>query len=64
GLTILSRLSVQRELEAGHLIWVEMGGFHLERPMMLLTARRKPSELLRRFVAAAREIAVAAPARD
>jgi DNA-binding transcriptional LysR family regulator len=57
GLTILSHLSVERELEAGHLTWLEMEGFRMERPIVLLTRKQDPSQLLAQFVAFTREFA-------
>lgn len=57
GLTILSYLSVERELAAGHLAWLGMEGFRMERPIVLLTRKPDPSPLVARFVTFAREFA-------
>ena len=51
GLGVLSRTSVERELATGILTWLEMPGFALERPLLLVTNERASSSLLDRFVA-------------
>jgi DNA-binding transcriptional LysR family regulator len=57
GLGILSRTSVERELGTGLLSWLEMSGFALERPLLLVTNERATSSLLDRFVAFTLEFA-------
>ena len=58
GLTVLSHLSVERELNTGYLAWLEMDGFGMARPLALLTRKQDRSPLLARFVAFVREYAV------
>jgi len=57
GLGVLSRTSVERELATGILAWLEMPGFALERPLLLVINERGASRLLDRFVAFTQQFA-------
>lgn len=50
GLSILSRTAVERELAGGRLAWLEMTGFAMARPLLLVTNERARFRLLDRFV--------------
>ncbi|MHB8621517.1 MAG: LysR family transcriptional regulator [Chloroflexota bacterium] len=58
GLTILSGLSAERDLQAGYLVRLEMEGFQMERSLDLLTAPQVHSVLLSRFVSFTRDFAL------
>jgi LysR family transcriptional regulator, transcriptional activator of the cysJI operon len=57
GLTIMSRLSVERELKAGYLTLLDMDGFQMERSIVVLVRPGPLAPLLSTFVSFAREFA-------
>jgi DNA-binding transcriptional LysR family regulator len=61
GLAILSRTAVDREIQAGHLVWLDLEGLGLERPLVLFTRPRHTAPLTARFLAFARGAAPTHP---
>jgi DNA-binding transcriptional LysR family regulator len=57
GLTVLSRSAVAREIQAGYLVWLDVEGLVLERPLVLLTRRQRLAPLTAQFLAFARHAA-------
>ena len=51
GIAILSRLAVQREVNAGTLTWLGMDGFELRRRLLLVSGRQPPARSAAEFMA-------------